>query len=146
MAVHISISEIIAETGKLKTSKEKVANLQKHDNFALRTVIQATYDPAIEFLIPDTPPPWNKNDYEDEAKAMLISDSRRLRIFVKGGGYDNITQIKRETLFISFLEDIDNDDADLLANYMICKKPFKGISLKVIKEAFPQLINETANG
>ena len=42
------------------------------------------------------------------------------------------------------VEDIDNDDAELLANYMICKKPFKGISLKVIKEAFPQLIKETA--
>jgi hypothetical protein len=144
MAVHISISEIVAETGKLKSTAEKVANLQKHDSFALRTVVQATYDPSIEFLIPNTPPPWNKNDYEDEAKAMLISDSRRLRIFVKGGGYDDIKQVKRESLFISFLEDIDNDDAELLANYMICKKPFKGISLKVINEAFPQLIKETA--
>ena len=144
MAVHISISEIVAETGKLKSTAEKVANLQKHDSFALRTVVQATYDPSIEFLIPNTPPPWNKNEYEDEAKAMLMSDSRRLRIFVKGGGYDNIKQIKRESLFISFLEDIDNDDAELLANYMICKKPFKGISLKVINEAFPQLIKETA--
>jgi hypothetical protein len=144
MAVHISISEIVAETGKLKSTAEKVANLQKHDSFALRTVVQATYDPSIEFLIPNTPPPWNKNEYEDEAKAMLMSDSRRLRIFVKGGGYDNIKQVKRESLFISFLEDIDNDDAELLANYMICKKPFKGISLKVINEAFPQLIKETA--
>ena len=144
MAVHISISEIVAETGKLKSTAEKVANLQKHDSFALRTVVQATYDPSIEFLIPNTPPPWNKNEYEDEAKAMLISDSRRLRIFVKGGGYDDIKQVKRESLFISFLEDIDNDDAELLANYMICKKPFKGISLKVINEAFPQLIKETA--
>ena len=144
MAVHISISEIVAETGKLKSTAEKVANLQKHDSFALRTVVQATYDPSIEFLIPNTPPPWNKNDYEDEAKAMLISDSRRLRIFVKGGGYDDIKQVKRESLFISFLEDIDNDDAELLANYMICKKPLKGISLKVINEAFPQLIKETA--
>ena len=144
MAVHISISEIVAETGKLKSTAEKVANLQKHDSFALRTVVQATYDPSIEFLIPNTPPPWNKNDYEDEAKAMLISYSRRLRIFVKGGGYDDIKQVKRESLFISFLEDIDNDDAELLANYMICKKPFKGISLKVINEAFPQLIKETA--
>lgn len=144
MAVHKSISEVVAETGKLKSTSEKVAHLQKNDSFALRTVVQATYDPSIEFLIPNTPPPWNKNEYEDEAKAMLISDSRRLRIFVKGGGYDNIKQVKRESLFISFLEDIDNDDADLLANYMICKKPFKGISLKVIKEAFPQLIKETA--
>jgi hypothetical protein len=144
MAVHKSISEVVAETGKLKSTSEKVAHLQKNDSFALRTVVQATYDPSIEFLIPNTPPPWNKNEYEDEAKAMLISDSRRLRIFVKGGGYDNIKPVKRESLFISFLEDIDNDDAELLANYMICKKPFKGISLKVIKEAFPQLIKETA--
>jgi hypothetical protein len=40
------------------------------------------------------------------------------------------------------LEDIDNDDAKLLANHMITKKPIKGISKKLVKEAFPNLIEE----
>lgn len=143
MAVRISIAEIITKAGAFKKTNEKVDFLKQNDSPALRTIIQCTYDESIKFLIPDTPPPWNKNEYEDEAKSLLYREARRLKIFIEGGGYDAINQIKRETLFISLLEDIDNDDADLLANYMISKTPFKGISLKVINEAFPQLINET---
>ncbi len=66
-----------------------------------------------------------KNEYEDEAKALLFREARRLKIFIKGGGYDELNQIKREALFISLLEDIDNDDAELLANNMIYKKVYQ---------------------
>ena len=141
MAVRISISEILAGAGAEKSTKNKVAFLQKNDNPALRTIISYTYDSNIKFLIPDSPPPWNENEYEDEAKALLYTEARRLRIFVEGGGYDNLNQIKREQLFISLLEDVDNDDAKTLVQ-MISKKPFKGLSKKVITEAFPNLIQE----
>jgi hypothetical protein len=141
MAVRISISEILAGAGAEKSTKNKVAFLQKNDNQPLRTIISYTYDSNIKFLIPDSPPPWNENEYEDEAKALLYTEARRLRIFVEGGGYDNLNQIKREQLFISLLEDVDNDDAKTLVQ-MIAKKPFKGLSKKVITEAFPNLIQE----
>lgn len=142
MAVKISISEIINKVQEFKTVKEKVEWLQKNDGPVLRTIIKYTYDNTIEFLVPNTPPPWNKNQYEDEAKALLYKEARRLKIFIKGGGYDNLNQVKREQLFISLLEDIDNDDAETLC-MMIAKKPFKGLTLKTVNEAFPNLIEAT---
>jgi len=141
MAVRISISEIIVGAGELKSAKDKIAFLQKHDNVPLRTIISYTYDSNIKFLIPDTPPPWNENEYEDEAKSLLYSEARRLKIFIEGGGYDNLNQIKREQLFISLLEDVDNDDAKVLVQ-MISKKPFKGLTRKTITQAFPGLLPE----
>lgn len=143
MAVRISISEIINQCSKFKTADEKVEWLKKNDSQPLRQVLQVTYDKDnVEWLVPDTPPPWTKNEYEDEAKALLYKEARRLKIFLKGGGYDNLDQVKRESLFISLLEDIDNDDADLLANYSIAQKPFKGLQKKTINKAFPGLIKE----
>lgn len=139
MAVRHSITEILTAAGAEKSVKQKVAKLQQHDNAALRIVLKYTYDNTIEFLVPDTPPPWTKNEYEDEAKSLLYTEARRLKIFIKGGGYDNLNQIKREQLFISLLEDVDNDDAETLCK-MIAKKPFKGLSKKTIQEAFPDLI------
>jgi len=140
MAVRASIAEIVQWASEAKTTKEKIAVLHKWDNPALRMVLKFTYDTkTINFLIPDTPPPWKKNQYEDEAKSMLYGEARRLKIFVKGGGYDNLDQVKREQLFISLLEDVDNDDAELLCK-MIAQKPLKGLSKKVIEEAFPELI------
>ena len=50
--------------------------------------------------------------------------------------------MKREQLFISLLEDVDNDDANLLANHMITQKPVKGLTKKTLMEAFPELIEE----
>lgn len=141
MAVRISISEIINKLPDLKTTQEKVAWLQKNDNIALRTIIKYTYDSSVEFLIPNTPPPWKKNEYEDEAKSLLYREFRRLKIFIKGGGYDNLNQVKRETLFISLLEDADNEDAELLCE-MIAQKPFKGLTKKTVEEAFPGLITQ----
>lgn len=139
MAVRQSITEILDGAAAEKTVKAKVEYLQKRDSVPLRTVISYTYDKGIEFLVPDTPPPWKPNEFEDEAKSLLYTEARRLKIFIKGGGYDNLNQLKREALFIGLLEDVDNDDAKTLVQ-MIAKKPFKGLSLKTIMEAFPDLI------
>lgn len=141
MAVRISIAEIINEIPKIQQKADKVAWLQKHDTPALRVILKYTYDNTVEFLIPNTPPPWKKNEYEDEAKSLLYRESRRLKIFVKGGGYDNLNQVKRESLFISLLEDVDNEDAEILCT-MISKKAFKGLTKKTVQEAFPDLIEE----
>ena len=143
MAIRISITEILDKTAEFKQKADKIEWLRKNDNPALRTVLSYTYDSNIKFLIPDVPPPWNKNQFEDEAKSLLYRESRRLRIFIEGGGYDQLKQIKREQLFISLLEDVDNDDAETLCR-MIQKKPFKGITKKAVIEAFPGLIQEEA--
>jgi len=136
----LSIAEIINKVATLKTTAEKVEWLRKNDSQPLRSVIKYTYDNNIEFLIPDTPPPWKKNDYVG-VEGMLYKEVRRLRIFIKGGGYDQLNKVKRESLFISLLEDIDNADAELLC-VMIAKKPFKGLTLKTVQEAFPGIIQE----
>ena len=139
----LSISEIINKACSLKTVNEKVEWLQQNDSLPLKMVLQSTYDTKrVEWLLPDTAPPWKNNEYEDEAKSLLYKEARRLKIFIKGGGYDDLKQVKREQLFISLLEDVDNDDAHMLANHSISQKPFKGLTAKTINKAFPGLIQE----
>ena len=131
----LSISEIVDKAIGLKTEKEKIEWLQQNNNVALRTVLKYMYDPNVEFLLPNTAPPWKKNAYVG-VEGMLYTEARRLKNFIKGGGYDNLNQVKREQLFISLLEDVDNDDAELLCK-MITKKPLKGLSKSVVIAAFP---------
>lgn len=138
--MRLSISEIVKGVQDLKAKKDKIEFLQKHDSQPLRLILRLIYDKDIKFLLPDTPPPWNKNQLEDEAKLMLFREARRLKIFVEGGGYDNLNQTKRESLFIGLLEDVDNDDAELLAKTVIAQKPIKGMTIKMLLEAFPNLM------
>lgn len=132
----LSIAEIVNKAAELKTEKEKIEWLQKNNNTPLRMILKYIYDPNVEFLVPNTAPPWKKNAYVG-VEGMLYTEARRLKIFIKGGGYDNLNQVKREQLFISLLEDIDNDDAELLCK-MITKKPLKGLTKAVVKASFPE--------
>lgn len=138
----LSLSEIIDKACELKTKEEKVEWLQQNDGVPLRTILKNTYDKSVEFLIPNTAPPWKKNQYIG-VEGMLYKETRRLRIFIKGGGYDGLDQVKRENLFISLLQDVDDNDADLLCK-MIAQKPLKGLPRSVVQEAFPDLIQTTA--
>lgn len=135
----LSISEIVAKAGSLGTDEEKIDFLSKYsNNMPIVTIFKYTYDPAIKFLIPDTPPPWKKNSYVG-VEGMLYKEVRRLKIFIEGGGYDQLNHLKRENLFISLLEDVDNGDAELLCK-MIAKAPFRGLPENVVTAAFTNLL------
>ena len=141
MPMRLSISEILNKIAELKTKNEKIDWLKKNESIPLKTVLRLIYDDNIEFLVPNTPPPWKKNSYVG-VEGMLYKETRRLRIFVKGGGYENLNQVKREGLFISLLEDIDNGDAELLAKHMISHTPVKGLTRKTLEEALPTLFTD----
>lgn len=133
----LSLSEIITKATEQKTKEDKIAWLRKYESVPLKTILKYMYDTSTEFLIPNTPPPWKKNGYVG-VEGMLYKETRRLRIFIKGGGYDHLDQVKREQLFISLLEDVDDNDAELLCK-MIAQKPLKGLSRAVVHETFPDL-------
>jgi len=135
--MRLSLAEIVNELPKLSKKQDKIDWLRKYDSIPLRQVLRLTYDKSIEFLIPNTAPPWKKNDYIG-VEGMMYNEARRLRIFIKGGGYDNLNVLKRENLFISLLEDVDNADAELLCK-MIEQKPLKGLTAKTLEEAFPNI-------
>lgn len=139
-----SISKIITETSKLKGTKAKVENLQKHDAVPLRQVLRLIYDENVEFLLPDTPPPFKENDLVD-LDTMLYREARRLRIFFLGGGYDDLNKNRREALFIQMLEDLDPADSKILTENMISHTPIKGITKKTLEAAFPTLFTDPLN-
>ena len=133
-----AISKILTKAGKEKTVKKKISVLLENDSVPLRTILRLIYDDTIEYLVPDTPPPFKKNELND-LDTLLYREARRLKIFFRGGGYDDLNQIKRESLFISLLEDLDADDAQLLANNLISHTPVKGLTRKTVEAAYPEL-------
>lgn len=133
----LPISEIVNQAGKLKSKKQKIEWLQKHDSVPLRIILRLWYDENIEFLVPDSAPPYKENATSDEGM-MLYHEARKLRIFVKGGGYDNLNQAKRESLFIGLLEDVFDPDSEMLCQ-MITREKVKGLTKQTLEEALPRL-------
>ena len=135
-----SLAEIVKTARELKTKKEKIEYLQSKNSKPLRNILKVMYDKTMELNIPNVAPPYEPSE-SPEAHGMLHRESRKLPYFVKGFDGDNIHPIRRESLFIQMLETVDKDDALLLCD-MLKQKPLKGLTLGVVKEAFPGLISE----
>lgn len=59
--------------------------------------------------------------------------------FIEGGN-PNLKQVRREYLFVQFLENLDKDDAELILAVKDKKIPYKGITKKFIEEVYPGLL------
>lgn len=135
-----SISKIINDCAALKTEAEKVQHLQQHYSTALTTVLQYGLDKRAVWALPEGDPPYKSSDLTFDNEGMLYSEARRLYLFLEGGN-PNLTQFRREMLFIGLLESIHPDDAKIILLAKNKKMP-KGITKKIVNLAFPGLIED----
>ena len=132
------ISEILEKVSKVKTKKEKVKLLQEYNHNALRMVIKSSFDPKIEWALPDGDVPYTRNDApEGTEHTSLAYESSKLYHFIKGGD-NQITQNKREAMFVQMLEGLHESEAAVLvaAKDKKLHQMYKGLSKNVVVEAF----------
>jgi hypothetical protein len=136
--MELLISEILDKVSKLKSKKDKVKFLQDNNTDSLRMVLKSAFDPKIKWLLPEGDVPYKRNDApEGTEHSVLAYEARKLYHFMEGGNAD-ITQGKRETMFIQMLEGLHESEADVLcaAKDKVLHQKYKGLSEPVVKEAF----------
>lgn len=138
--MRLAISQILKACSEYPTN-QRAQYLAQHDTLALRVVLQYALDPRVKFILPRGVPPYKPTDHLDQ-EGNLYRDFRKLSNFIEGGGYPDMHHIKRETLFIQFLEGLFPDDAKLICSVKDKKLPYKGITAKIVNQAFPGLIKE----
>ena len=132
-----SIYNLLKKVSKESTPTKRIEKLREVDTPVLRGVLKHAFDPGVKFLLPEGAPPYKENDFPSQ-EHLLYNNYRRMYLFVEGGR-DDLKPIKREMLFIQFLETIDKDDAKLMIAVKDKKIPFKGITANMVKKAFPDL-------
>tara|TARA_Y100000389_G_scaffold92685_1_gene89449 strand:+ start:4571 stop:4978 length:408 start_codon:yes stop_codon:yes gene_type:complete len=134
------ISDIINDTKKARSKKQKIEILRNNESWALKDILRGTYCDTIQFNLPGGKPPYKENQGHN-APSNLLKKHKEFITFVKGGPGDSMQKMKREKLFIILLESVEPPDAELVIN-MINKTPIKGVTKAVAKEAFPNLIQK----
>ena len=132
------MSEILDKVAKAKTKEQKVNLLPQHNSAALRMVIKASFDPNIEWELPDGDVPFERNDApEGTEHNMLIHEARTLFHYIRGGN-PKLTQNRRENMFIQMLEGLHESEAEIIiaAKDKSLHRKYKGLSSNVVKEAF----------
>ena len=132
------ISEVLEQVSKVKTKKEKVDLLREHDHQSLRMVIKSSFDPNIEWALPEGEGPYTRNAAPEGTEHSSLSyESRKLYHFIRGGN-PQINQNKRESMFVQLLEGLHESEAAVLvaAKDKKLHQMYKGLSAPVVKEAF----------
>ena len=76
------ISEVLEKVSKVKTKQEKVDILRENDHQSLRMVIKSSFDPNIEWALPEGEriAPWQwrrgKRSIENESKLSFQCESK----------------------------------------------------------------------
>lgn len=135
------ISEILSSVEKEPSRKKKVELLKANkDNNALRTILKGTFDKSIVFELPEGAPPYTSVPGAEDNYGGLYSEFKKFYLFTKNNNTSDLNPIKRERLFIEMLEILHPDEANLVIAMKDRKLPYKGITEKLVKEAFPELI------
>jgi hypothetical protein len=132
-----SIYNILKECSEPRSVSDRVALLQKNAHPVILNILKYAFDPAIKFNLPEGEPPYTPCVYNDQ-ESRLYQEARKLYLFIEGGN-PNLTKLKREMLFIQFIEGIDKDDAKLICCMKDKKLPFKSLTADVVKKAFPNI-------
>ena len=131
--------EVLQKVSNAKTKAQKVKLLEEFNTPALRAILIANFDESVISMLPDGEVPYKKNEApEDTEHTKLDHEYRKLYLFFKGGA--NISQTRRETLFIQLLEGLHQGEAEVLCLVKDKKigKRWK-ITRQCVEQAFPSI-------
>lgn len=142
MAKRILVSEVLDLVAKAEGRKEKIEILKKHNTLELRDVLKGAFDDTVEFILPKGKPAINNEEKKKYDKRHLVHETKKFRYFVKGGPGDQVNAYRRERMFIDMLYRIEESEADLicLMKDKELEGVYKGLTKKLVMEAFPGLI------
>ena len=133
-----SIAEVLTKVNNAKTKDKKIAILKDNDSEALRAIIKSSFDPNIQWVMPEGDVPYKPNEVpEGTEHTRLNQEYRQLWHYIKGADAKT-PQFRKEQMFVQLLEGLHEDEAKVLchAKDKILHQKYKGLSDNVVKEAF----------
>ena len=107
-------TEIIQAVSNAKTKAEKIEILKEHRNPALVSLLIWNFDESVKSALPEGEVPYTPSDKPiGDGISRLSSSQRMFYNFVEGGNQE-ISNTRRESLFIELLESLHADEAELL--------------------------------
>jgi hypothetical protein len=135
---NLSSHEILTKINNKKDKPGKVEILRKYDTKELRMFLKGSFDSNLKWLLPDGKPPYTPNEAPlGTEHTWLKQEVKRMFHFLEGGN-PQLTQMKRDNMFIQMLEGLSAEEADLLiwAKDNELNKHYKGLTSNLVREAF----------
>lgn len=138
--MRLLMHEVLQKVSNAKTKKEKIKILQEFNTNALRMLLIINFDDSVVSMLPPGNVPYTPNEApEGTEHTILEKEARLLHHFFKGGS--NVSQVKREQMFVQMLEGLNSGEAEALikAKDKQIGKRWK-ITKATVSEAFPSIV------
>ena len=134
------MNEILELVDEQKSDAKKVAILQEYECDILKSLFIWNFDESIISLLPEGKVPYKPNENPlGTDHSSLRREQRNLYMFVKGGN-DQLSTIRRETIFIQMLEGLHPKEADIIIAVKDKNlEDMYDISFDVVEEAYPDI-------
>ena len=132
-----AILELVSEQ---KTDAKKVAILKEYECDIIKSLLIWNFDDSVISLLPVGNVPYKPNESPlGTDHSSLRREQRSLYNFVKGGN-DQLSTIRRETIFIQMLEGLHPKEADIvIAVKDRGLEDMYDIPFEVVEEAYPDI-------
>lgn len=133
-------SEVFEEFENASTRQQKIEVLRKYDHPRFREFLRMAFDGGIQFDVeipnyrPAIEPAGLNFTYLDQE---IIKLYRFIKNHPRRTSY--IPPEKQKSLLVVVLESLHKDEAALLVNLIHKDLKIKGLTAKVVKEAFPEM-------
>jgi len=135
------VSEVLESAGKIVKRDERIKFLQLNKSPGLTDLLRIQYDDSIVSLLPMGAPSYQQDDAPKGYEYTILNKAyTNFKYFFKGPVANDMKPLKREGLFLNLLESLNPDEAEVLIAAKDKKMKCKGITKKLVNDAFPNLI------
>jgi|TARA_B100001971_G_scaffold193969_1_gene199528 hypothetical protein len=136
----LSIPRIFEEVAAANSIKARKEVLLENESKPLKEILKYAFHPDIKFALPPGKPPYKTIGSPDEYNpTYLYPNIRKFYLYIEGG-HDGLTQLRREQLFIQMLESLHPKEADLVIQIKDKKLNYRGLTYKLVKTTFPEIL------
>jgi len=136
------IGEILEDTNKMDDLSTVIAHLKAHKSPALLMLFEASFHPAIKWMLPEGVPPYtpDPSPYGYHASNLYTEMKRMFQFLNSSRMIQN--PIQREKLFVQMLESLPKSEAEILvlAKDRKLTTKFKWITYETLAVAFPGML------
>jgi hypothetical protein len=133
--------EILEEFEEAKTRQEKIDVLKKHSDHWFVTFLNYAFNPDVKFDFDTVPNYKPAVEPAGLTWSTLHLEMRKLYLFMPSSSkyVGKLPERKHTNLLLEILESVHAEEAKLLEQVFLKKLKVKGLTDKIVKEAFPDL-------
>lgn len=137
-----NLYEVFEEFEKAPDRQTKIDVLRRNKSYALECVLRGTFHPNIRYVfdeMPDykksnSPPGLGYTSIHQELDRVYLFEANHPKVAA------NLSLDRKKYLLIQMLEALENKEAEIFAGMLMKKLPVKGLTYKLVEEAFPGLL------